>query len=227
MQLTTSLLHHHIIRHFVDLGYPPSVRALSTALGQGEVAVVQALQRLQDDHGVVLHPNTSEVWVAHPFAGAPTTFWVEAADGGWWANCAWCALGVVSLIGGNATVRTTLGGENTPVALEVRDGALKDDRYVVHFPVPMRSAWDNVLYTCSTMLLFAAVADVVSWCTRHNIPIGDVQSVATVLELARVWYGRHLDEDWVKWTAEEARVIFARLGLGGPIWELPASEGRF
>jgi hypothetical protein len=54
-----------------------------------------------------------------------------------------------------------------------------------------------------------------------------VQSIARVWDLARVWYANHLSPTWVKWTSDEARGIFARVGLTGPVWELPQTAGRF
>jgi hypothetical protein len=225
--LNTSSLHHAIIRHFVDRGCAPTVDRLSTAFAQPRNVVVSRLHDLQEDHGVVLHPTSSEVWVAHPFASAPTNFWVRGARGGWWANCAWCALGVAALVSMDVSVTTVLGGEHEQVTLAITSGRLADDRFVVHFPVPMRSAWDNVIFTCSTMLLFASAAAVDEWSRRHQLPRGDVRPVALVWELARVWYGRHLDADWKKWTAAEARAIFDRFGLAGPIWDIPPVDDRF
>ena len=98
---------------------------------------------------------------------------------------------------------------------------------VVHFPIPMTRAWDNVVYTCSTMLLFKDEAGVDEWSARHRIARGDVQPVRKVLELARRWYGEHLRPDWTKKTVAEARVIFDELGFGHAVWSLPAEEGRF
>ena len=30
----------------------------------------EAVERLEADHGVVLHPNTTDVWIAHPFSAS-------------------------------------------------------------------------------------------------------------------------------------------------------------
>jgi len=92
----------------------------------------------------------------HPFSAAPTSFWVESAGSDWWGNCAWCALGIVALLNADATITTTLGGEFEQVVLRTSDGAVAPAHYRVHFPMPMDRAWDNVTYTCSTMLVFAS-----------------------------------------------------------------------
>lgn len=222
-----SILHHTIIEHFISHGRAPAIATLASVLEQPREAVAAALRALQDEHGVVLHPASSEIWVCHPFSSAPTSFWVRSAGRGWWGNCAWCSLGVVALLGSDATVTTSLGGESTQVTVAIANGVVSRDDLLVHFPVPMRHAWDNVVYTCSTMLVFDSEEAIDRWCARHDMPRGDVQPLAKIWEFARVWYGRHRDPAWKKWSASEAREIFARFALTGPTWEIPDTDERF
>jgi hypothetical protein len=131
------------------------------------------------------------------------------------------------LLGGDdVTIDTTLGAEGQPVTAHV-DGGRVREQFWVHFPVPMARAWANVIYTCSTQLVFDSEAAVELWSARHAIPRGDVQPIQHAYDFAAVWYGRHLDPDWHKWTTEEARSIFARFGFTGPTWDLPLVAGRF
>ncbi|ULH16592.1 MarR family transcriptional regulator [Deinococcus sp. KNUC1210] len=39
--------------------------------------------------------------------------------------------------------------------------------------------------------------------------------------------GQHLSPEWHKWSTDEARAIFQKHRLDGPIWELPHSHERF
>ncbi len=227
MELNSATLHHQILRDVLARGFAPSVAELAERFACSRETLSAALRALADDHGVVLHPGSDEVWVVHPFSNAPTAFAVRAGERRWWANCAWCALGVAELAGGSAEIATTLGAEGEPARVRIAGGRLLDPGYVVHFPIPMTRAWDNVLYTCSLMLLFESEPAVDAWCRRHGQPKGDVRPVEQVWGFAREWYGRHLDEDWRKWTAEEAAALFRRHGLDGPIWEIPASAERF
>jgi hypothetical protein len=136
-----------------------------------------ALSALQDMHGVVLHPHVPEVWIAHPFSTAPTPFTVRHGARVWWGNCAWCSLGVAALIGGNeVTIQTTLGAEGKPVTIHVDSGRVREELWV-HFPIPMIHAWDNVVYTCSTMLVFDSESAINGWCARHALPRGDAQPI--------------------------------------------------
>lgn len=201
MRPSGSALHHAILTTIVDTGAAPTTDELATRFDVETSVLIAALRALADDHGVVLHPHAAEVWVAHPFATAPTPFVVERGDRWWWSPCAWCSLGAAALLDdGSApvTITTTLGAEGRQVTVTVADGALFDDE--------------------------PAVDD---WCRRHRMSPGDVQPVRTVWEFARSWYGRHLDTDWRKWTLHEAAAMFDRFGLTGDIWTLDAGAERF
>lgn len=227
MHLNNSSLHHQIIRHIVDNGRAPGIAELSKTFDVSESVLIAALRSLQEYHGVVLHPVSSEVWVMHPFSTAPTNFWIESETGGWWGNCAWCSLGAAALLDRDLTITTTLGGESKQVVIKIKDGQILNDRIYIHFPIPMVKAWDNVTYTCSTMLMFESESDIENWCDRHGMDKGDVQPISKIWEFSKIWYGNHLNAEWVKWTVDEAREIFERFGLTNPVWDMPSSEGRF
>ena len=220
-------LHYTLIRHILDHGYAPDTQELSRILDLPEEATVSALKRLAEDHGVVLHPQQPDIWAIHPFSLAPTAFWVRSGDGAWWGNCGWCSLGIAALVAEDVTISTSFGAEGRPVDLHIRSGRMIEDNYLIHFPVPMRKCWDNVVYACSNMLIFENEAAVDAWCRRHRMPKGDIQPLSQFWEFAKEWYGKHLDPHWRKWTSEEARALFHRHGLGGDTWEIPSSKGRF
>jgi len=220
-------LHYALIRGLVESCAIPSHEDLRARLTCSAAELDRAFDELADLHGVVLHPSTRDVWAIHPFSLAPTPFLVESGGRSWWGNCAWCSLGIAVLIGEPCVITTTLGAEREQVHLTVADGRVSRQDLVVHFPIPMMRAWDNVVYTCSTMLLFKDAAQVVEWSARRRIPLGDIQPVATVLELAQRWYGGHLRPDWTKKSLAEARAIFAELGFTHPVWSVPSQDGRF
>ncbi len=227
MDLNNSTLHHVIIDTILSRGWAPSADELAERFGLARSRIGEALRDLAEYHGVVLHPGSDESWVAHPFSTAPTNFLVRAGAREWWGNCAWCSLGAVELAGGTATITTALGAVGRQVTVRIEAGRVLDHDYVVHFPVKMVNAWNNVLFTCSMMLLFENEAAVEMWCAKHGRTKGDVRPIEQIWGFARQWYGRHRDPNWVKWTEAEAAAMFARHGLSGPIWELPAGAGRF
>jgi Alkylmercury lyase len=152
---------------------------------------------------------------------------VRQGERSWWGNCAWCSLGIAALLGGNGvSIESSLGADGAPVTVHVDRGRVQEN-LLVHFPTPMTRIWDNVIYGDSTILFFESDSQIDSWAKHHQIARGDSQPVQRVYELGAAWYGRHLDEHWHKWTLDEARAIFTRLELKGPIWELPHSNERF
>ena len=227
MNITLGRLHHYIINYIIDHGYAPSTQLIGSDLALTVNEVEHSLQALQDYHGVVLHPNCSDIWAIHPFSNAPTSFNVSCKDKSWWANCAWCALGVAAILKKSLRITTTLCGESKQVVIDINNGELSRDDLYVHFPIAMTKAWDNVIYTCSTMLLFENPEQVDDWCRRHNIPKGDVQPIEKIWQFSKVWYGNHAAENWQKLSLKQAKQVFQRFELTHEIWQLPDSDGRF
>jgi hypothetical protein len=227
MELTHGLLHATILQFIIDNGFAPDVDELTSLLNTPSTEIETALESLADYHGVVLHPNSKKIWVIHPFSLAPTNFLVRSTKGEWWGNCAWCSLGVAALLNQDLSITTTLGADSKQVTLHIENGTLLEKDYFVHFPIPMTKAWENVIYTCSTMLLFEDEKHIQDWSERHRIAKGDIQPVERIWEFAKVWYGNHLNPEWKKWTNREAQEIFQRFGLTSSIWQIPVSDSRF
>jgi hypothetical protein len=228
MEMNLSRLHHVLLKGIIEKGYAPSIEALVQIFQRSKEDVIQCLKDLGDYHGVVLHPKTSEVWVIHPFSLAPTNFWVKSSQGQWWGNCAWCSLGIAAILKEDVTITTILGGEFQQITFHIKDGEIiTNEPLFVHFPIPMKNAWDNVIFTCSVMQTFTSKAAVDAWCQRHNFPKGDIQPIDKIWKFAQVWYGNHLSEDWTKWTAEQAKEIFEQFNLTSDIWRIPQTNDRF
>jgi len=228
MNLDLSHLHHVLLKEIILNGFAPSIQTLSNIFQQSKENVIKSLKDLEEYHGVVLHPKSSEVWVIHPFSLSPTNFWVESTKGQWWGNCAWCSLGIASILKEDVTITTTLAGEFKQIKFNIKDRKIVVDQSLfVHFPIPMKNAWDNVIYTCSLMQIFNSESEVNDWCKRHNITKGDVQPIEKVWNFAQVWYGNHLDEDWKKWTGDQAQSIFQQFNLNADIWNIDKTNSRF
>ncbi|KAM5524000.1 hypothetical protein FOXYSP1_00043 [Fusarium oxysporum f. sp. phaseoli] len=133
--MDNSTLHETIISSFIYKQPPPTISKLTNHF------------QLEDYHGVVLYPYLGEVWVAYPFSATPIICTVESGGCKWWGNCAWCSLGVMHLVGGNATLITRLGVISDKVNITVKDGILLDKDSFIYFPLPTRNVWDNVIYT--------------------------------------------------------------------------------
>lgn len=172
--MNNSSLHAAVIGFFLKNQRAPTVSEIAAQFHCDEMQARAGLRALAEYHGAVLHPHSDEVWVAHPFSAAPTTYVVRSGSRSWWGNCAWCSLGLAHLAGGTATIETRMGALEDYATVRIENGKLLDTDYVVHFPIPMRKAWDNVIYTCSVMLMFRDEAQVDAWCASRGIPKGAV-----------------------------------------------------
>lgn len=222
-----SAVHYRILTEIIESGHAPDTRRLASLLSTSDDEIDASLRRLHENHGLLLHPDSTRIWVIHPFSLWPTAFWVSAEGRHWWGNCAWCSLGICALLDTYANITTTLGGEHEQTVIRIRRGEVLEGNLVVHFPLPVAKAWDNVIYFCGTVLVFQSEADVDKWCERHAIAKGAVVPIRQVWQLAKVWYGNHLNPEWVKWTAAEAQAIFESVGLTGEHWAIPQTRERF
>lgn len=225
--ITKATLHYTILKAIIEKGFAPNVTDLAEILDTDKTNITKGLYELQDYHGLVLHPNEPKIWVIHPFSLAPTNFYVTSKKGEWWGNCAWCSLGIAALLQEDVEISTIIGGERKQVTIHILDGAIQEKNYYVHFPISMKNAWDNVIYTCSNMLLFENEKQVNSWSEKHNIPKGDVQPIEKIWAFSKKWYGNHLNPNWEKWTIAEAKAMFAAFNLDHKIWHLEDSKEHF
>jgi ribonuclease HI len=134
-----------VYRHFVETTRAPDIGTIAAAVQSDQRAVLSALRKLVAAHALVMAPASTCIWMAHPFSAVPTAYPVDARGRTYWANCAWDAAGVMSLLGGGVT-RTRCADCGVELTIAVRDGRMTGDG-VVHYAVPPRKFWDNVAYT--------------------------------------------------------------------------------
>ena len=135
-----------IYRTFAEGGVPRSA-ALSAQLNIPLEDIKLAYQRLDEAHAIVLDQRTKEVWMALPFSAVPTPHRVTSGNRGWYANCAWDAVGIPALIKGEARIESACGDCDAPIVYRVERGRLLDAHGVAHFAVPAARWWDNIGYT--------------------------------------------------------------------------------
>ena len=104
--------------------------------------------------------------------------------------------------------------------IDVTNGSIVQNNLLVHFAIPAKQIWDNVIYTCSNMLAFETEAQIDDWCERHDVQRGQVVPINQVWELAKHWYGNYLEDTWTRKTPEYAESIFRKVGLSGEFWKL-------
>src|SRR5688572_7028724 len=209
-----------INRYIFDRGYAPDVARLSKLLNVSEGSVKAALNELVKSNALILHPNSFNIWIAHPFALFPTLFWVESGEHKCWANCAWCSLGIAALTDNPTKIFSRIGGEVEPVVIDVKDGQVLQQELFVHFPIPVKKLWENVIYACSNMIVFRDEIQVECWCNRHNVVKGEIRSITEVWSLAKLWYGNYLQDTWKRKTPEYAHHLLVQAGFTGEFWKI-------
>ena len=75
------------------------------------------------------------------------------------------------------------------------------------------------------MLFFRSEDDIRAWCRERSLEPGPAVALAQLWRLSKIWYGTRLDPEAPRPTVEEARAIFAEVGLTDPFWDpLPHDE---
>jgi Alkylmercury lyase len=216
-------LHCLLTRHIIETGHAPGLQKLADLAGLTEEKTAEVLRKLEEMHGVILAPNSLRIWSLHPFALNPTSLWVSTATGGWWANCAWCSLGIWAAIKQDVNIFTSGGGEESSLDFSIESGQTRRKDLLMHFPYPPHTWWDNPFAPCANILFFSSEAQLDSWCLRHAHPRGSVLPIDVAVRLADLWFGDYASPDWVRKTPARAAEIFNELGLDKSFWKMSGS----
>lgn len=134
-----------VIQTLRDTGEAPSAAEMGETLRVDASRVSAALHALAEEHRLVLVPGTDAVMMAHPFSGVASDFLVTIGECTWFANCVWDGLSILALLG-DGTLGTHSPATGAPITLAARHGVVAGDA-VVHFPVPARRFWDDIVFT--------------------------------------------------------------------------------
>jgi hypothetical protein len=133
--------------YILETGRVPLVAELAERTSLSREDVGRELRRLQEIHAFALAPASDEILMAHPFSSVPTAHVVRAAERSFWANCAWDALAIPSMLAVDATIETRCGDCGEMMIAGVSGGRPESQDAVVHFVVPPRHFWRNVGFT--------------------------------------------------------------------------------
>lgn len=140
------------VRHVVyastaEHGRPPAFAETALALGISAEQARAAYGRLNERHALFLEPGGDSIRMAHPFSGIPTPFRVSAGGREYWANCAWDMLGIAAALDADALIEAVCAEDEQPVVLGVQGGRVHGHGEVVHFPLPFRHWYDDLIVT--------------------------------------------------------------------------------
>src|SRR6185437_928198 len=132
--MTVERVHYLLVRQIIETGHAPDLSEAARLIGCSEEEAAEWMTRLMEIRGVTLEPDSTRIWSLHPFALVPTSFWVSAGGRGWWANCAWCSVGIGAALGEDVRISTFDGGEGEPLTFEIKGGAPSREDLWMNFP---------------------------------------------------------------------------------------------
>lgn len=137
-------VYDYVVQHSTAPAPDLIARQLSLPLAE----VKQALLRLTEAHAVmVAEPQSCDLWRVAPFSAVPTLFEVRVGEKRWWANCIWDALGILAALGKDGEVVTACPCCNQAMTMSVKGGALASGEGAVHFLLPVRDWYQDVVFT--------------------------------------------------------------------------------
>ncbi len=136
-----------VYERFALTARPPSISDTAARFGIPSTQAANLYRELHARHALWLDGDSASVRMANPFSAIPTDFRVRAQGLDYWANCAWDALGIPAALHTDATINTHCAASGTPLSLVVHDDRLVASDAVVHFLVPFRAWYDDLVYT--------------------------------------------------------------------------------
>ena len=108
----------------------------------------EALIALHEKHALFLKPGTVDIRMANPFSAIPTSFVVKVQEITYWANCAWDCFGIVAALHAlQASIESVCAASGDRLHLEINAGQVSGAGAVVHFLVPFRRWYDDLVAT--------------------------------------------------------------------------------
>lgn len=135
-----------VYERVVESGRVPSIAEVAQSLSVSGEQVRAAVENLAQGHMLVLQ-DSGEILMAPPFSAVPTPFVVEAGGRAWWAPCMWDALGVPVALQRDAHIFTACGCCGHAMHVSIRDGVLQPAEGIIHFALPARDWWKNIVFT--------------------------------------------------------------------------------
>ena len=132
---------------FVDLGRAPTLEETAAAVGAPASEVEEGWRRLHEAHALVLDLPQAAIRMANPFSAVPTRHRVRAADRWWYANCAWDAFGICTVLQGDGRIQASCPDCGEALSIVVSDGRPDDESLLFHCLVPAAHWWDDIVFT--------------------------------------------------------------------------------
>ena len=137
----------HIYRFWCERARPPTPAESATACGITAAAARAAWLRLHNAHLILLDADGQRIRMANPLSAVATDFRVRVGDQWLYANCAWDAPGIPAMLGQDADIEARYSPGGEMARFRVRDGELQAQECLVHFALPFRRWYDDLVET--------------------------------------------------------------------------------
>jgi len=137
----------HIYRFWCEQGRPPTLAENASACNLADSAARAAWRRLHDAHLILLEADGERIRMANPLSALPTRFRVQVGQHWLFANCAWDAPGIPAMLQQDASIEARCSPRGETLRFSVRDGELLAETALVHFALPFRHWYDDLVET--------------------------------------------------------------------------------
>jgi len=133
--------------HFKDTALPPTVDDTAARFDLTHEEAASAYEELHQRHAFFLEPGTHNILMANPFSGIETPFKVHAANKTYFANCAWDSLGIPAALHFDGKIEATCSQSGYPIQLNIKNRKVSASDALVHFLVPFREWYNDLVFT--------------------------------------------------------------------------------
>ena len=137
---------YHVYDVCLAGGKPPAIGELSDRINAPVEQIQGALVNLADAHMLVLQKANGEILMANPFSAVPTPFVVETPAFFCYGNCIWDSLGIAAMLHQDVRIRTSCADCGSVLELQVTQAEVGGNG-IVHFAIPARRWWEDIVFT--------------------------------------------------------------------------------
>jgi hypothetical protein len=136
-----------LYKEFVRTSSAPTAERLATQMQCSADEVRGALERLATGKAIVLQPESREVLMANPLCSVPTPFRVRTQDRSFFGSCVWDGLGIMAMFQSDSELDTSCACCGEAMTMQRRGGRILPASGVIHFAIPAKRWWENIVFT--------------------------------------------------------------------------------
>lgn len=213
-----------IFESFVEHSVPPVVEQLMSEFSLGRPEAVEVLGDLAAARHIALVKGTARILMAFPFSSIATPFKVGSRGCSYYANCAWDAVALHSMLDADVHIDSYCHHCGRPITIELSGGRatlVEPTTTIVYLALRPGQWWEDIITTCSNTMVFFCSAehrDASDLCAPADQAASLTPDQTHALSVPL--YASRLSIDYLRPGREELLGHFAALGLTGPYWTI-------